>query len=211
MQKNVAALMAIAAIAGLSPFIALAYDSASAEVRVNAGGQGERRDMSKDGERRMDLEARIGDMKTRIEGRGEEMREKFASSSAAFKARLEDGVKERVQKHADTIYLSLTAALDRLAAFETKVEARLDELADAGVDVSLSREKLAVAADVRADAAANIADLEADLEAALDGETSRSEVVALVRAAREELASVRTAYAEVLIQIRADVKASKED
>ncbi|MES2668768.1 MAG: hypothetical protein V4644_03725 [Patescibacteria group bacterium] len=210
MKKNANVPLTIAALAlMLAPGMAFAQVSVEAGASVDAGSrQGERREAFQQGreERRAELDLRIEAAKER----GAEARARFASTSADVKARIETNVKERVQAHAGRIHANLSAAFGRLAAFEAKVEARLDELASAGVDVSLSREELETATAVRVSGEANIADLKADLDAGLAAETSREEVVALMRAAREELARVRQAYAEVLIQVRADVKASKE-
>lgn len=207
MKKNATAVLTLALLVGFAlPVAAMAQVSLGAEANVNV--KTEKRLMSDEGkeERRARIEARVAEIQSRVgSARGQ-----FASSSAEAKVRIETNKKERVTKHTDRIYGMLTASLDRLDTFEGKIEARLDELASAGVDVSLTRSELALAADARVDAAASIADLKADLALALEGETSKAEVMALVRTAREELASVRQAYAQVLVQLRADVKASKQ-
>lgn len=218
MTKNASVIVPILIFASmLLPGAASANVHASADVRADGGGGEYRGFFGLFAERREDRadmrDARKDDRSERKDethDRRAEIRARFASSSAQMKARFSDVLQARIRTHADHIHSSLTAALDRLTAFEAKVDARLDALAAAGIDVSRSRDELEAAAAVRVRAGTAIADLDADLSAALDGQTSREEVMAIMQAAREELADVRRAYAKVLVQIRADVKASKD-
>ncbi|MDP2158505.1 MAG: hypothetical protein Q8K68_12450 [Nitrospirota bacterium] len=215
-MNNATAFISVIAFTGiLLPAAVSAQTEAAVDVKVetrsieNRGFLGIFGDRSGAQERK---EKRAEDHVQRQEERterGANVQARSASSSIEVRMNLSKDRKARVEKHVDTIYGTLSASLERLASFEGRVEARLDELAATGIDVSLSREKLDSASTVRIAAVANIASLEANLKAVLTGETSRNEIMDIMKKAREELAMVRKAYAEVLIQVRADVTESR--
>lgn len=180
-----------------SPAVTQANDLLRADVRANVEVRAEDREAAMQ-ERREALNARLGEIKARVATRTDEV-----------KARIADHLKANAELITGRIFAHITASLDRIDTFDAHVETRLDELAAANVDVTASRSELSKAQAVHASAEANILDLKADLKAELDGETTRSELMAILKAAREEVASVRKAYADVLLQIRVDVKASK--
>lgn len=202
-MKNATALISIIAFTGMVlPVMVSAQVETSVEVKTEPGRVEGRGFFGVFGNREAAQEERK-------QYRAEDKGTRSMNTSAEARMNLESNRKERIEKHVDRIYGTLSAALERLSGFEAKVETRLDELAGTGIDVSLSREKLEVASTARVTAAASIATLEADLKAQLGAETSRNEIMTIMKEAREELVDVRKAYADVLMQMRIDVNASK--
>ncbi len=202
-MKNATALISIIAFTGMVlPVMVSAQVETSVEVKTEPGRVEGRGFLGIFGNREAAQEER---QQYRAEDKGT----RSMNTSAEVRMNLESNRKERIEKHADRIYGTLSAALERLSGFEAKVETRLDELAGTGIDVSLSREKLEAASTARVAATTNIATLEADLKTQLSAETSRNEIMAIMKEAQKELVDVRKAYADVLMQMRADVNASK--
>ena len=206
-MKNATALISIIAFTGMVlPVMVSAQVETTVEVKTEPGRVEGRGFLGMFGNREAAQEER---QQQRAENKGTDVQTRSMNVSAEARMNLEENRKVRIEKHADRIYGTLSAALERLSGFEAKVEARLDELEEKDIDVSLSREKLEAASTARVTATANIATLEADLKATLGAETSRNEIMAIMKEARKELVDVRKAYAAVLIQMRADVNASK--
>ena len=152
-------------------------------------------------------EERREHLQERIDG----AKERLASTSAEVRVQLAAKLKERITLHSDRIFDAFDAALSRLMSLEEKIDARLDELEARGVDVTDSRIALDAAVAARVNADANLVDLKADISAEVEGETSREDILAIARAAREEVAAVREAYADVLLTLRADVRAAESE
>lgn len=126
------------------------------------------------------------------------------------RTRVDAMLKTRVETFSTRVFDRVSAALERLEAFDAKVEARIAELSARGVDTARASAELAEARAIRAQAEADVAALEARFSAALGGETSRQELTAMLRDARQELRDARLAYAEVLIALRTSVRAAND-
>lgn len=183
------AAAALAALMLLAPQLALAQrDASSASSTGSDRGMWEKR-------------------KEAIQQRLEGLQEKQEVKREEIRLKLEEGMRQRVQAFSARVFTGIGAALDRIEALDAKIEERISSLAARGVDTAASEEKLEVARDRHADAVEALSDLEASFTTAVANETSRPELMGILQEARTELRSVRQAYVDVLVTLRADVRA----
>lgn len=156
--------------------------------------------------REMHLENRAS-----VEARVEERRAKVLENRTEIKARLDARTQTRVGGHLDNIVNIFDRIVTRLETASDRIENRIEDFEEKGVDVSATVELFAEAEAELDDTKEVLAEIKADLEVELEkDEVSRDQIKALVQTARESIQKTKKAYADVLVSLRADVGASNE-
>jgi hypothetical protein len=179
---------ALAALLALTPFIA------SAQATTSPRGTAER------------VRGVWAEQREAFEQRKQEMSQLREEKREEMRTKLEERTRARAEAFGTRIFDGMTAALTRLEGLEGKIKERMDMLEAKGVDTAGSEDKLDAAEAQREKAEAAVSDAKEAFTAAVAGETSRQELMGIVKEAREELRVTRQAYVDVLVTLRADVK-----
>ncbi|MCI0597515.1 hypothetical protein L0Y34_00340 [Candidatus Parcubacteria bacterium] len=147
---------------------------------------------------RSNLFDRIGDVKANLADR----RAHFASTSALRRANLTDAIKERIIDRANHAARLLDAMLERLKGLADRIEARINELADAGEDVSAARAALGEADDALAETERAIEAVKDAMHTALDSDTPREKLQAVKTLAQTAKEALRAAHQALMEAVR---------
>lgn len=167
--------------------------------------QEERRDDWKEAltERRAELLSNLEDRKEAFKQSLEERKERFASTTAQWKAQFSEKTKELILNRARHAVDLFYAMLERLETLADRIEARLGELADDGVDTGEAETALTNARGELEDAKSAIMAFEDGLAEALDSEEPKENAQTAKALAETAKTALREAHQALKDVIRA--------
>lgn len=185
-----------------------------ADARINA--EAEMRVETRMHTRDARIEARTNagtDVRTRGAERAEEARDASAERFAETAVRLSAKVEARIDAYIERIAKRMHAAIERLDMFAVRIESRIEQLKERGVDTSESERLLEIAVEATADAEIAVNEAVIAARTTLDAELTRKsfqEVKQLFTAAKESLHEALMAYRDVVVSLKVAAGLSAE-
>lgn len=165
--------------------VARAQDDVETDARTGVSTSADLQ-MQKE-KRLMEARANLEEKKEEMETRRENLKTNLEEKRMEIKKKLDEGVKERITKHARMIIARMKATIERVERLTDRLESRLEKMSEKGMDVSEAKRFLATARTEIGNAKNVQTGLEASLKLTLESDTPKETFTETFRTSIEQI------------------------